>query len=159
MSGIFDDYVESHPEDVLPPDAISYLLGKIINFSFAKFAQQLSRDRQEQWQSLKSALESWKARLPASYAPFSHSGLHGNPFPSLWMLQPCHIAAQQYLAIAEMLLILNNPRLERESLSQHMSELVQDQALRICGMAWTTADEAAWVNSFGPMAFCELAQT
>lgn len=32
----------------------------------------------------------------------------------------------------------------------------EEQALQVCGAAWTNVDEAARVNAFGPMAFCKL---
>lgn len=44
---------------------------------------------------------------------------------------------------------------EQEEPSDLAVEFAQDQALQVCGLAWTNANEAARVNAFGPMAFCK----
>ena len=90
MGGIFDGQIESHLEDILPSDIISYLLGKIINFSFTNTRQKSLEERLDYWASLRSALEDWNRRLAPDYSPFSSAVVRGNPFPSVWMLQPCH---------------------------------------------------------------------
>ncbi|KAJ4984949.1 hypothetical protein SVAN01_09555 [Stagonosporopsis vannaccii] len=155
MDQIFDDYMRNYPEGIHPSDTISYVLAKIINFCFANTAQQLSpRDRTVHWKSLQSELAKWNADLPASFAPFSHASKEGNPFPSIWMLQPYHVAAQQYLAISEMLLVLYDPYPEGGHLSIRSLDFAQERTMQVCGLAWTNTDEAARVNAFGPMAFC-----
>ena len=65
------------------------------------------------------------------------------------------VAAHQYKAVAEMFLILYDPSPQGGHLNYRSLTLVEDQALQICGSAWTNLDEAARVNAFGPMAFCE----
>lgn len=93
MGQIFDHHMEVRPNGILPPDQISYILAKIINFCFADSAEiSTSLERMECWRSLDQRLQQWLASLPTSYAPFSNSTKEDNPFPSLWMLQPCHSA-------------------------------------------------------------------
>jgi hypothetical protein len=65
------------------------------------------------------------------------------------------VAANQYKAVAEMLLVLHDPSPEGGHLSHRSLAFVEDQALQILGTAWTNLDEAARVNAFGPMAFCK----
>jgi hypothetical protein len=65
------------------------------------------------------------------------------------------VAAHQYKAVAEIFLILYDPSPQGGHLDYRNLTSVEDQALQICGSAWTNLDEAARVNAFGPMAFCE----
>lgn len=91
MGQIFEDHLQNHAHNILPSDQISYTLAKIINFCFADFAQAPSPvQRRAQWHTLNQALQRWAANLPASYTPFSRAKRKDNPFPSFWMLQPCH---------------------------------------------------------------------
>lgn len=55
-----------------------------------------------------------------------------------------------------MLLVLYDPCPEGGHLSIRSLNFAQEQALQVCGLAWTNTDEAARVNAFGPMAFCEF---
>lgn len=91
MDQIFDDYMQNSPDGIHPSDSISYILAKIINFGFADNVKQSSvQERTVQWTSSRSDLSRWKTNLPVSFAPFSHAAIEGNPFPSIWMLQPYH---------------------------------------------------------------------
>ena len=65
------------------------------------------------------------------------------------------VAAQQYFAVAEILLMLFNPSPVNGHVSQADLELAGDRALRICGLACTNDDIPARVNAFGPLAFCK----
>jgi len=69
------------------------------------------------------------------------------------------VAAQQYASIAEIFLLIYNPDNDAEGKFSHLSiqkkALVQEQSLKVCGMAFTNDNDAARVNAFGPMAFCE----
>lgn len=91
MGQIFDSQMQGDPKHVLPSDHISYLLARIVNFCFPDISQKMSpQERRELWGTLHTSLIKWKAELPASFEPFSFSPKPGNPFPSLWMLQPWH---------------------------------------------------------------------
>lgn len=88
MDGIFDENMDSHLGDIMLSDSISYLLGKIINFSF----KNTTHGRRGHWESLRSALDDWKRNMTTGTAdpsPFSSAAIRGNPFPSIWMFQPC----------------------------------------------------------------------
>jgi hypothetical protein len=103
MDGIFDE-IDGHLEGILPSDMISYLLGKIINFSF-RGTQQSLQERRAHYASLKSALVDWDSRLAVGYYPFSRSLEGYNPFPSLWMFQPCH---SEWTCCRDTLLLTDN---------------------------------------------------
>jgi hypothetical protein len=91
MGRIFDSQMQNDPDRVLPPDRISYLLARIINFCYPDLSQRMSlQERCALWRTLHADLIKWKADLPISYRPFSVSAKPGNPFTSLWMLQPWH---------------------------------------------------------------------
>lgn len=91
MDGIFDEDMDSHLGVIMLSDSISYLLGKIINFSFKTTTQQPLHGRRGHWESLRSALDNWRNMTlgTTDYSPFSNAAIRGNPFPSIWMLQPC----------------------------------------------------------------------
>ena len=91
MDGIFDENMDSHLGDIMLSDSIGYLLGKIINSSFKPTTQQPLHGRRGHWESLRSALDDWKRNMmagTADYSPFSIAAVRGNPFLSIWMLQP-----------------------------------------------------------------------
>ncbi|KAF3037387.1 hypothetical protein E8E12_008123 [Didymella heteroderae] len=155
MGQIFDFHSQTGCRRVNPSDQITYLLAKIINFSFEDNSErQTLQERRLLWQSLRADIDRWEATLPQNFAPFSLAVQRDDPFPAIWMLQPCHVAAQQYRAVAEILLVLYNPSPESGHLSHRNLTVVENQALQICGTAWTNVDEAARVNAFGPLAFC-----
>jgi hypothetical protein len=54
-----------------------------------------------------------------------------------------------------MMLSLHHPDSGQEEPIDSAVEFAEDQALQVCGLAWTNANEAARVNAFGPMAFCK----
>lgn len=89
MARIFGTFSQVDCRFVFPSDEISYLLAKIINFAFEVHSeQQTLRERRLLWQSLRADLDRWKANFPQTFAPFSHAIKAGNPFPSIWLLQP-----------------------------------------------------------------------
>ena len=50
----------------------------------------------------------------------------------------------------------SNPRIGTfATLNEKDQTFVQDSTLRVCGMAFTNDNEAARVNAFGPLSFCE----
>ncbi|RFU32106.1 hypothetical protein B7463_g4227, partial [Scytalidium lignicola] len=106
------------------------------------------QQRQKEWQSLRKQLAIWKEHLPTSFELYSTAAKLDNPFPSLWLLQPWHVAGQQYCAITEILLAIYDP------FSPVDQEFVLNQTLKVCGLAYTNDSIAARVNTFGPLAFC-----
>jgi hypothetical protein len=180
MGQIFDSHIQGDPDHVLPPDRVSYLLARIINFCYPDLSQRMSlQERRVLWCALHADLIKWKANLPTSYEPFSLSARPGNPFTSLWMLQPWHgrypclrdislinhgfqltytvpVAAQQYLAVAEILLAVYDPCPDGGHLGRRSLVFAEEKALQVCGLAWTNENDAARVNAFGPLAFCEF---
>ncbi|KAK6857801.1 hypothetical protein PG995_005500 [Apiospora arundinis] len=84
---------------------ITYLLARIMNFSFAQAQHQQTseemagsidpneRVREAQWMELRSDLALWTSNLPASFEPFSRAPKHDNVFPSEWVTRPWHVGA------------------------------------------------------------------
>lgn len=70
---------------------ISYLLAKVINFSFTDSQPDISHDeRVDAWEVLSLNLAEWKNSLPSSFEPYSTAQKTNNEFPSLRMLRPWH---------------------------------------------------------------------
>ena len=46
----------------------------------------------ERWNVIKGEVDLWKERAPASFKPFytQPQGIHGEPFPAIWLLFPWH---------------------------------------------------------------------
>jgi len=143
--------------DDMVANAISYLLARILNYCFPLPSERTSHEEREAiWQSLSSDLTKWNTVRPQTFKPFSTAPKVGNAFPSLWMLKPWHIAAEQYFAIAEILLMLFNPLSASGHVTQADLDFAQNHSERVCGLAWTNDDVSARVNAFGPLAFCKL---
>ncbi|KAG9230251.1 hypothetical protein BJ875DRAFT_162264 [Amylocarpus encephaloides] len=138
-----------HDSETMPANKISYILATIINYCFRQTPPgEMPSKNQLSWQSLRTELTTWREQLPPVFDPFSTSNKPGNPFASLWLLQPWHVAAQQYYSVAEILLATQKPGLgiDRDVILYH--------ALRVCGLAYTNENVAARVNAFGPLSFC-----
>ena len=65
------------------------------------------------------------------------------------------VAAQQYFAVAEILLRLFNPSPANGHIRQADLDFAEDRALRVCALACTNEDVSGKVNAYGPLAFCE----
>ncbi|KIW18130.1 hypothetical protein PV08_02418 [Exophiala spinifera] len=155
MGQIFHNHLENDPYDVSLPNRITYLLAKVINFCFIEpHLQALPASRQATWRTLNSEFVAWKAELTTSFVPYSSAAKSGNPFPSLWMLRPWYVAAQQYRSVVEILLTLHDPLPVGGHISRRSFAFAEEQALVICGLAWTNDDDSAHVNAYGPLAFC-----
>ncbi|KAK6380183.1 hypothetical protein LTS17_005372 [Exophiala oligosperma] len=155
MGQIFHSHLETDPYDVSLPNRITYLLAKVINFCFIEpHLQGLPASRQATWRTLNSEFVAWKAELTPSFASYSSAAKSGNPFLSLWMLRPWHVAAQQYRSVVEILLSLHDPLPLGGHISRRSFAFAEEQALVICGLAWTNDDDSARVNAYGPLAFC-----
>ncbi len=151
--------------DSMRANIMSHILARIINHCFA--GERASKELDD-WVLLENELTAWKASLPASFEPYSNASITNNPFPSFWLIHPWHgrlsrrtrrfetdimtVAAQQYFSIAKILLALYNPSgyIDRD--------IILENTLRVCGMAYTNENTAARVNAFGPLAFCQSAR-
>jgi hypothetical protein len=71
------------------------------------------------------------------------------------------VAGQQYCSVAKILLSLSEPLPLAPSFGVIGRGLilpfVRDEALKVCGLAYTNEDVSARVNAFGPLAFCAYA--
>jgi hypothetical protein len=64
--------------------------------------------------------------------------------------------------VAKILLALSKPHMDNSQLRnldlEQNRELIQENALKVCGLAFTNENIAARVNAFGPLAFCTFLQ-
>ena len=69
------------------------------------------------------------------------------------------VAGEQYCSVAKILLSLSEPRPLAPNFGVTLRglslPLVREEALKICGLAYTNENVSARVNAFGPLAFCE----
>ncbi|KAF2802204.1 uncharacterized protein BDZ99DRAFT_576908 [Mytilinidion resinicola] len=133
-------------------NAITWVLAELVNLQFTEHEEDGVGGGGERWECSRRELEEWKVGLPTSFEPISRASKEGNVFPSLWMLRPWYVAARQYAAVAEILLVLSKPGQALDSEGREMR--VQELALQVCGLAFTNEDVPARVNAFGPLAFC-----
>ncbi|RDL30161.1 uncharacterized protein BP5553_10439 [Venustampulla echinocandica] len=134
--------------DSMRANIISYILARVTNYCFQESMERQMQEKQIAWKSLRKELATWREYLPASFEPYSTAVKENNPFPSLWLIHPWHVAAQQYCSVAEILLALFDP------FAPANQEAVLEHAIKICGLAYTNDNVAARVNAFGPLAFC-----
>jgi hypothetical protein len=167
---------EKEMSDDMWSNAISHLLARVINFCFQNDERDSLEGRVSTWRSLAIEVAAWKANRPATFDPFSTAPKSGNPFPSLWLINPWHgeyfrsfnlsqfadiylsVAGEQYFSLARILLALSEPlpsEFDSGIIDREPSTLqVREEALRVCGLAFTNENVAARVNAFGPLAFC-----
>jgi hypothetical protein len=69
---------------------ISYILAKVINFSFDDAGVTNSDQRSSDWQELDEEVSAWRSNRPESFNPFSTASKFGNAFLSIWLLSPWH---------------------------------------------------------------------
>ena len=87
----FDFDATAHYSDSMRSNIITHILARILNHCFQEpFEGKMQEDRKFSWQRLRKDLTSWKEQLPASFKPYSTARKGDNPFPSLWLVQPCH---------------------------------------------------------------------
>jgi hypothetical protein len=74
-------------DDDIWTNRMTFLLAKTVNFCFGPDEKTMER-----WTTLKGEVDLWKERAPASFKPFytQPHGIHGEPFPSIWLLFPWH---------------------------------------------------------------------
>ncbi|KUJ17910.1 uncharacterized protein LY89DRAFT_30609 [Mollisia scopiformis] len=148
------------PEPAMSDDkcanAITFILAKTINLCFADASTEDSTNRREPWDEIVGEVSSWRQNLPVSFRPFSAAPKPGNVFPSIWFLQPWHVASEQYYSVTEILLSSchSSSTSSIPFQADQNRERVVFHALQICGLAYTNDDVSARVNAFGPLAFC-----
>ena len=91
----------------------------------------------------------WQSSLPTRFTPyfepaFSH---HHKILPTIRMLRDCHVAVLQYCLVLDSVLKSINPATEENEAKLHQN------AVRLCGLAFTPDSPAVMVNSFGPISF------
>jgi hypothetical protein len=69
-------------------------------------------------------------------------------FPRVCSLKTVEVAAQQYYFVAEILLAVHNPLLSGVTIGKPERQVVEDHALRVCGIAFTNENVSARVNAF-----------
>lgn len=74
-------------DDDIWTNRMTFLLSKTVNFCFGPEEKTMER-----WSALKGEVDLWKERAPASFKPFytQPHGVHGEPFPAIWLLFPWH---------------------------------------------------------------------
>ena len=91
----------------------------------------------------------WSESLPSQFTPFydDTSGVTPAVFPTIRLLRDCHVAVVQYGLVTASLLAENTASSELES-------TLEANAIRICGLAFTSSSPTVLVNSFGPISYC-----
>lgn len=91
------------PEEIMADDKwanyITFILAKTINFCFSVPANEDRGERTDRWRELSEETSSWRQKLPVTFHPFSTAPQPGNIFPSIWLLRPWHVAAEQYCSV------------------------------------------------------------
>lgn len=153
---------------------VTVLLGQVINQCFGNDVDPIQLSR---WTSLENSLETWKTRLPSSFAPIiiRNEGV----FPLLGALHGWHgwckssqmvwstplilgpVAALQYYQAAGIILQLAKPRYQVNTTMENIRQItclnrdLESRAWEICALALSSESQAVWINAFGPIAFCE----
>ncbi|KEY73647.1 hypothetical protein S7711_07695 [Stachybotrys chartarum IBT 7711] len=137
-------------------NAITLVLGRIINDCFRDEADNLT------WSNSFDSLCEWHQQLPAHMLPYSRQN-SSTPFPTIWLLQPCHASALHYYLVGLLILAIFASEAEAKHLSylsifQHetlsKSDFLHHLALDICGIAFTAKTPSVLVNAFGPIGYC-----
>ena len=86
-------------DDDVWTNRMTFLLAKTVNFCFGLQAKTM-----EGWTKLKGEVDLWRERAPASFKPFytQPQGIHGEPFPAIWLLFPWHSTHTSPLELVEM---------------------------------------------------------
>ena len=127
----------------------------------------------ERWTKLKGEVDLWKERAPASFKPFytQPHGVHGEPFPAIWLLFPwhsmflfaysdhmCAVCAVQSYNLAQILMALYSPGIPPGiaalSFLRRMEVQVESYAREICGISLTNANVSARINAVEPLRLC-----
>ncbi|KAF7590363.1 hypothetical protein BBP40_002915 [Aspergillus hancockii] len=137
---------------------VTYLLGKVINRCLDRDASPLE---QQEWESYKEELNTWRASLPASFEPICTNGLYGeSKFPCLWVVSGWHASSLQYYHTALAILsVAKTIRGDMSTLQQidritTLENELEHHASHVSALAISSNSGPVWVNSFGPISFC-----
>jgi Fungal specific transcription factor domain len=74
-------------DDDIWTNRMTFLLAKTVNYCFGPEEKTMDR-----WREAKRLVDLWKERAPTSFKPFytQPHGVHGEPFPAIWLLFPWH---------------------------------------------------------------------
>jgi len=129
-------------------NAISLILGRIINLTFGRLASL------QDWELHVRLVDEWYTSLPGRFRPYSK--IHeedSNQLPCIWFLNGCHIAAMQHYLLCKMLLVIRATIAGAMPHPDDVGAVLEEYALDLCGMTFTSSSAAVIVNGFGPMCF------
>ena len=155
-------------DDDIWTNRMTFLLAKTVTFCFGPAEKAMER-----WSTLKGEVDLWKERAPASFKPFytQPKGLHGEPFPAIWLLFPWHsishdakyliiVCAVQSYNLAQILLALYSPGIPPGiaalAFLRRMEVQVESYAREICGISLTNANVSARINAVEPLRLCTV---
>lgn len=135
-------YEPATDEDQL--NVFTLLLGRTINAAFG-------RDRTlEDLVVLREELSRLLSSLPSHFRPYCDTTSNvPNTYPSIYVLHDTHAATMQYHLVTDSILSASSL-----TVGVALRDLLEENAIRICGLAFTSSSTAVMVNSFGPMSFC-----
>lgn len=167
--------IPSPIEDDDRANVISRLLGIVINRCLGKDAPALDMS---EWTSMQLEIDRWRTELPKTFKPVSLWGPPKSNFPELVMFHGWNsklplqytfnilinyfpVAAMQYYHTVMSILLLAEPTSAGQN-AWHKTEQInnmrrklESHAIQICGLAISNESNAARVNAFGPICFCE----
>ncbi|KAJ9490720.1 hypothetical protein VN97_g2520 [Penicillium thymicola] len=145
-------------EDADFANHVTFLLGKIINRCLSVDSQALTA---LEWEDMKAGLDKWKSSLPSSFDTIQTPGLgKQSSFPSIWALRSWHVSALHYYHTAMGIMWLAQPAVQPLKALQRINDMeclrrkLEYHATEICALALSSDSAPAWVNAFGPIAFC-----
>ena len=129
-------------------NAATLFLARAINYVFG------NADSGDSNAELERDLWRWRSSLPIQFTPYFETPQgQANSFPIIRMLRDCHVAVLQYC-------IVTGSVLRSHDLRQEGGKQLQEDAGKICGLAFTSESAAVMVNSFGPISFsCRYLQS
>ena len=156
-------------------NAITLILAKIINTAFddIPWSDALS-------QRFTADLDEWKQQLPTHLWPYSRAYTAASIFPAIRQFRECHgnpfisytsctetqadiweVAAWHYYYVSRTLIASKDLERSHEMLPSLSNELIpylttlEDNAIEICGLAFTSSSPSVMVNAYGPIAYCK----
>lgn len=97
--------------------------------------------------------QQWYKALPDQFNPFFDSSGDDNTsvFPTVRLLRDCHVAVAQYCLVTTSLASqIDRINGHQMAIEKHL----HNNAVRLCGMAFSSNSPAVLVNSFGPISYC-----
>ncbi|KAJ8126577.1 hypothetical protein O1611_g7062 [Lasiodiplodia mahajangana] len=146
-------------------NAISLVLGRIINAMIRSTAE----DARNTWEVMWSYVKDWLSNLPAHFQSFSRAAVSSlSRLPTVHMLKAFHAASRHYSLVSLAVLTIYAPTtMQVDELALRASsmgflvgtvttreDLLEHIGLEICGIAFTSNEPAVLVNAFGPISYC-----